>query len=587
MVFLAVLLAPFRSHASFDSSSLERYLRNKNNPWTTMALVAMGAGGIASDHLKNINASSAIEYEAPILAITALGQNPRTFGGVDYISKLKSYYKNNQIGEIDTLNDDFFGLLALVSAGENLNIPEISNTKDFVLSKQNADGGWGFTASSKSDSNMTAIGVVALVASGTNKTERKITNAIEYLKTSQNIDGGFGYSSGEASDSSSTAWAMWAFESAGIPQPTKQGKTPKNYLESNQTQDGYITYQTNSGQDAFTPITTAYASIALLGKTLPLKITQNTASEEFNFRIEGKTEQVCTGSALGPSALDLVKNAAVVCGFSYTIQEMSFGPYLKRINSDSAEGMIGWLYLVNLNSPDVGAGDYMLKKGDSVLWYYGDFNWKPGRLTLDSSEVASASGVNATVEQFQNGSWSPAKNAKVKFGASESETDIFGKVTFKPSDGYYKVIAEEGGIVRTEPVSLKVGNPTNGSIKLSLNIEGGNTTKEPDPKPQETIAFTINASNLDFGNLKAGAVSEKALDIKNIGSKAIRLETEVSGDTVFTENLKLDEMHWKKYSSGVIAGETKNMKAKISIPNNYSGSAGGKSATITLWASPQ
>mgnify|MGYP001590642745 FL=1 len=67
------------------------------NAWITMALAAAGQNNIPSDHLKNITGNNANDYSPAILAITAINQNPRTFGGSDYVAKLESFWDGTQL----------------------------------------------------------------------------------------------------------------------------------------------------------------------------------------------------------------------------------------------------------------------------------------------------------------------------------------------------------------------------------------------------------------------------------------------------------------------------------------------------------
>ena len=273
------LLLPSISKAAADLSTAQTYLTaHAENPWSTMALSALGASSIPSDYLKSISASSAIDYSAPILAITALNQDPRTFGDKDYVAELKKFHTNNQIGDESTINDDIFGLLALLSAGEPTSDSTITDAKNFILAHQQENGGWGFMTLGGTDSNITSAAIVALVADGISASDPVIQNALNYLKTTQNDDGGFTYDPdspwGTGSDSSSTAWVLWALKSTGndLADWTKSDHSPTGYLESNQIGDGYFQYQFGSGEDAFSAATTAYAVIALAGKTLPLHI---------------------------------------------------------------------------------------------------------------------------------------------------------------------------------------------------------------------------------------------------------------------------------------------------------------------------
>jgi hypothetical protein len=274
--FGLALLFPFWAKA-YDATGAQQYLSAHNtNPWSIMALSVLNTPNIDGTSLKNISSNSAIDYEAPILAITALGQNAQTFGSTDYVSALENFHNNSQLGSVTTINDDIFGILALVSSGKNTSDPVVMDSETFILAHQNSDGGWGFSTSASSDSNTTASAIVALRAAGLATSDVHIQNGLTYLKTAQNSDGGFTYDPtspwGTASDSSSTAWALWALNatSQNLSDWTKGGHSPIEYLSGNQTPAGFFSYQQGSGEDAFSPVTTSYAIIALAGKTLPL-----------------------------------------------------------------------------------------------------------------------------------------------------------------------------------------------------------------------------------------------------------------------------------------------------------------------------
>lgn len=584
LIFLAlgaITLSPFSAIAEYSAGSAKSYLlEHANNPWSTMALAALGENSIPQDYLKSVSGSTAIEYAAPILAITALKQDPRSFGDKDYVAELEKYHNGGQIGDPSAINDDIFGLLALVSAGGQSSI--IGDAKNFILAHQQANGGWGYAASGGADSNMTSAAVVALIAGGVPAADGRIQKAFDYLKTAQNDDGGFTYEPGSqfgtASDSSSTAWALWALRAAGANPAdwSKSGNSPIQYLESNQTSSGYFKFQSDSAEDAFSSVTTAYAVIALAGKTLPLNIV-STSAAKFQFRIEGKDSAVCAGEVPGPTALDVVKNASALCGFAYHIQSTSFGPYLDQIGEDKAAGAIGWMYLVNWLSPSVGAGSYNLKSGDSVLWYYGDFNWKPARLALSETQIASGGSSAAAVEYFENGLWSPLEGAGVIYGVQVVVTGGDGKVSITPPDGYYKVSAEKAGYIRTNGIILKVGSPAGNQVGLSAVIRKGEVKGS-------SISFTVDPSAIDFGALAPGERSSRNLSIKNTGTVNISVRGIVSGDDVFVSNLSLNGGSWPGFQKFVAIDQTQTLSAALAIPANYSGSEGGKTGAITFWA---
>ena len=263
-----------------DTGLAAAYMRDHTqNPWVTMALSALGEAPDVS-YLRSAHGSTAVELEAPILALAAAGESPYTYPEEDLVAALKSFYASGQIGDPALLNDDIFGILALVSAGVSEEDPVVAGAKEFVLTRQNTDGGWPYAAGGTSDTNTTAAAIMALVASGDAQGSEPIQNALAYLRVAQNTDGGFPYdpqsSWGTASDASSDAWVLMALTAASVDQSSfAASSTIKEHLLSLQIATttpptGYFEYQQGSGEDSFTPVTTAYAVLALLGKTLPV-----------------------------------------------------------------------------------------------------------------------------------------------------------------------------------------------------------------------------------------------------------------------------------------------------------------------------
>lgn len=575
---------------AFNITSTQTYLSSHNSsPWTTMALTSLGVTGINADHLKNISVTSAIEYSAPILAITSLGYDPRIFGATNYIAKLESFYHDGQIGDITTVNDDIFGVLALISSGVAANDAMVVGAKTFIFDHQNPDGGWGFAVSGPSDTNMTSAAITALSSAGVGATDAHIQNAIQYLRTNQNDDGGFSYTSSSPSDAASTAWVLWAMNAMNInaTEWMKSGHNPKEFLESLENPAGYFAYTQGSAEDSFSPITTVYSVIALLGKKLPLKIITVTASEKYDFRIEGATEQICAGSVAATTALDIIKNASGTCGYTYHIADMSWGLYLDQINSDVAQGLSGWLYLINGDSPKVGASDYILKKNDDVLWYYGEFGWLPMRLTLSSPEIIHAGTVTVKVETFLNNAYAPVTDAIVRYGLQTINTNASGEAILNPTDGYYEIFATKAGYVRSERVLLKVGDPKSASVTLGVEIKQGVVLGDNNGgQDNDVVSFTIGPSNIDFGKLNPGASSEKNITITNTGTVTLQLRSTVGGDEIFRDSLTVASAPWQNFKAELQSQAHNDYPLKLSIPASYTGS-GNKSGQITFWAISQ
>jgi Domain of unknown function (DUF4430) len=66
----------------------------------------------------------------------------------------------------------------------------------------------------------------------------------------------------------------------------------------------------------------------------------------------------------------------------YEVTSTSFGPYVSQIGRTAPSGPTGWVYKVNGVSPPVGAVDYELHDGDTVLWYFATFGPNGGPQTL-------------------------------------------------------------------------------------------------------------------------------------------------------------------------------------------------------------
>lgn len=439
-ILVVVSVFSFSSVAVGDTNTAVTYLKTQNsaNPWAAMALAAVGEHPDVSG-LKTLSSPNATDYAAAILALTANNQDPRTYPNSDYVAALKALANNSQIGDVNLLNDDVFGILALISAGITTSDTVISDSKAFILSHQNSDGGWSYSPTGTSDTNDTAAAIMALISAGSSASDTAITKAVAYLKTAQNADGGFPYDPksqwGTDSDSASTAWVISALNRVGE-------NTSKDFLLSLQDATGYFKFQSGSSADTFTPVTTSYAVIALSGKYFPVGIFATSDSLTAHYRITGSAGDICEGDASAPNALELVKVASVPCKFTYHIKDTSYGPYLDQINNDVASGEIGWQYTVNAVSPNVGAVDYKLSAGDQVIWHFGDSS-------TGGTQVNQELPLSANIE---SGGGSPnVSDSKISFTLSSGGNNL----------GF-------GSIARGSPYSKNVTVANSGQVKIHV-----------------------------------------------------------------------------------------------------------------------
>ncbi|MET1124942.1 MAG: PKD domain-containing protein, partial [Archaeoglobaceae archaeon] len=205
------------------------------------------------------------DYARTILALVAAGEDPRSFAGVDLVSKLKERVREDgRIG--DYVYTTIWGIIALSAVGEN-----VSRSVEWLKAQQNEDGGFPWSVGVDSDYDDTAAAIQALIAAGEPKDSEVIKRAVEYLRSGQNEDGGMRYFGNSASNAASDAWTIQALVAAGINPRSwvKNNVSVVDHLLSLQEEDGhfrYTKYQTdNPGY------MTACAIMALLGKPHPIK----------------------------------------------------------------------------------------------------------------------------------------------------------------------------------------------------------------------------------------------------------------------------------------------------------------------------
>ncbi|MEK7658955.1 MAG: prenyltransferase/squalene oxidase repeat-containing protein [Patescibacteria group bacterium] len=562
------------------------YIKSQaQNTWNTMALSAAGEAETNLDYLKSVSSDqkSAMGYAKYILALTAAGKNPVNFGDENYVEKLKGFYQAGQFGDENLINDDIWAILALGSLGQ-ANISIAQDAKNYILNHKNSDGGWGYGASSDSDTNDTAAAIMSLLEAGESASSSVISNAVNYLKSQQNDDGGFPYSIQSPSDSCSDAWITSAIYKLGQDPVSsnwqKNGKDPVSHLISLQDTDGGFWWQSNGDNKSCT----SFALISLLGKFYPVQADNNL----HHLRIEGKDNTVCDKNVSGKTALDLIIKGSQICGYNYLISEYpGMGNYLAKIN-----GQESWMYLVNSISPLIGADSYYLEPSDEVLWFTGDWlekGWFPTKIELTKTDSLA----EIYVKYFDSAAkiWKNLEKAglKVKIGSSELITDNSGKVEVALSgleEGFYQAFVEnqiidKTGYIRSEKVNLTSGQaPLEHQVGLKVEIE---KIKVPAGGKQNEISFSVSPDMLDFGKLKPGQSSAKTLTINNNDSK-IYLETEVSGAKVFKDNLNIAEKSWQDFSIEIETGQNKVVPIKLSIPLNYNDNFGSVDGSIIFWA---
>ena len=237
---------------SFDGSSL----------YTDWASIALASGNISDTVKTNIlnymsiyNTVSSIltDNERHSMALLALGENPYSFNGVDYITPIVNSFDGVQFGDINLINDDIFALIPLSKAGYTIDDNIITKDIYFIISKQKPDGSF------EESVDMTAATIQALKPFGKiNGVFETIVKASNYFTSEQKNNGSWNNSV------FSTSWAMQAMNILGG-YWTKSSSTPADYLATQQSIDGAVLPITETLQNRIWA--TSYAIPAVLGKS--------------------------------------------------------------------------------------------------------------------------------------------------------------------------------------------------------------------------------------------------------------------------------------------------------------------------------
>lgn len=206
-----------------------------------------------------------------ILAAVAAGRDPRDFGHVDYVGRLRTYYNPNN-GNYDPGTDpNSWAILAMVAAREA--IPERAITS--LQARQCGDGGlprggclFG------SDVSSTGLGLNALAAAGVGASDPVYAKARTYLLDAQNNDGGFGDAADQATVAVATGAAIGAIVSMGedpgaAPWVKSAGHDAFTALAALQDSAGGL--KADGAAAAGDAVTTANALPGLAGYALPVR----------------------------------------------------------------------------------------------------------------------------------------------------------------------------------------------------------------------------------------------------------------------------------------------------------------------------
>ena len=588
--------------------------------WAVTAIVAagedphnwkVGSNPSIVDYLATSadSTSSTSDYSRTILAIAAAGEDPTSFGGRNFVSLLEAAYDGTQIGDSSLLNDDFWGVMALVAAGVDAATSDtIQDSVSLILDNQNADGGWSWGVGQDSDVDDTAAAIMALIASGQPAGSTPITHALAYIKSMQMANGGF--ESWGLTNSATNSWGIGSIAAVGQ-DPTGAGWKSGT---GNDPVDDLLTFQNADGSFNWTADTpsnkalmTSYAIAALLGTPYPVAVLSPQEPEEgmtVDVRIEGQSGTVWSGTVTvnqstisddegvphyldQPTALGALDEASQAGGFSYVVKNTAYGLYVYSINGEEPAGMAGWTYRVDYCSPMVGAADFILDQTTppapphrEILFAYSQWGEGPLKMEVDNTTPGVGETFTVTVTEYDDdmSTWSATANATV-YADQSYATGQDGTVAITiNSDLTVEVYAEKDYCIRSNRVAVTVGA---GSAQPGDN-EDISLTADIIP----AISFSVNPNSISFGRLGPRDISDpKSLTITNLGAWNLRITATVTdmAKDLYIGGLKLDGVKWDAFSTTVFRDAAKECSTILTVPETYT-HTGLQSGTLILWA---
>ena len=583
--------------------------------WAVMAIAAAGEDphqwgspsivSYLSDNPDQIDWDKATDIERAIMGIVAAGEDPTDFGGEDYVSALKSLYDGAQIGYADTVNDDFWGILALIAAGESPSSAIIQNTVDFIVWVQNEDGGWNWEIFEESDVDDTAAAIMALVAAG-NPDPDVIDMALLFLMNMQNEDGGFPSLYGAESNSASDAWAISALVAAGE-DPTLwesgSGSSPVENLLSLQDSNG--SFKKTASLSANPEFMTAYAIPALLGDAYPVTPFAGTPPEaadlivsdidvlstiyvddetvvtatikniggedidtSFRVRLYADSDSIDTVTLSGLDADDDVEVELEWTpdeAGSYTLTVVAdLDDDIDEDREDNNEETLD----VEVEAPPEEA-DLIVSDIDVLSTIYVDDE----TVVTATIENTGDEGISDTFQVSLNingSSIAPAPVSGLDAGASLPVE--FKWTPLEAGEYIIEVVADtDGAIAET--------SESNNRATANVTVTGTGSISSP------SISATVAAGEMDFGAPAAGGTSASyPVTLTNSGGSDILVTAEVADAAggFYASALKLDGAPWEEFSVLIARHSSRAIQVSLEVPVWYSGEVLGD-GILTFW----
>lgn len=503
------------------------------------------------------------DYERMSLGIKAAGGDPTNIAGYNLIEKI--YMNERMLNQ--GINGPVYGLIAL-DAG-NYQTPENATWNrdkllQEIIKQQKNDGGFSLFGS-KGDADITGMVLTAL-APYTDRSEIKTASerAIEWLSSQQQPHGGYTSAWGEDS-SESVSQAIIALTAHGI-DPTGESftKSGKNLI------DKLMTFQQSDGGFAHSPtgktngMATEQALQALVaydlytnGKGRLYSFVKDTPAPEpnpavqANVRIEGPEGQVTAGEITATTAMEGVEKLLTAKNIPHNIKDTSLGKYISSISGITEGkygGYDGWMFAVVRDGkwiiPTVGMSEYVLKKSDQVVVYYGGENTQlVDAVTVQPEKPKANEAFTVTVLKT---TWDWQAGKQVTVPAADVQVAVGNTVQKANAQGIASFINGVGEGTHTITVSQYHSTQAPDVVRSTASLAVAASGTDPGgggggvPVPAKKITLSVTGDNVKGSILPATSMELREGDTaytvlsRQLGSK---VKARGSNATIYVESI--------------------------------------------------
>ncbi len=424
--------------------------------------------------------STSNEDAGIIIGSILLGQDPQKFGQRNIIQDLVDKQKEN--GAFFTIWGESWAMIAL----DLVDAPyDREKHIEHILGQQFDSGLFGGI-----DSNGWILMALAPYMDERQDVKKAIDSAVRAVHEGYQKKGEI--SDGWGANSNSVAAALMGLAAVGedlfSDKWTKDGKNVvEQFIETYQQADGSFWWQENSAgavsmatEQSLLALSTVIKGESIFVQLKKHKDENLDVKTNVSIRVEGVKETLLSEKNFEVKTLEKTATAFDATEQSLNRLGIPFedsSAFISKIADEGTAifgGWDGWQYVVNDNYPDVGAGDYLVKDGDEIVWFYGNVgDVYKGEASADEVEKLTLKPTIAMDSELYAGNEiEVAVTAEYNIYDEEFELEQESvRAKIKDADvhfngGIYKT--DENGIARIPGEKAKVGSY---EIKVTKDIE--------------------------------------------------------------------------------------------------------------------